>query len=162
MPEFFKRLTVNYSHETQLSFENCAIGSMDGSLSLFRFRADAPLPDAFFHGMARFDREYLLNRARKMGLEEYVEEIRVPTLTFESLSRKHGIRRIDLLQIDTEGFDFEIIKMAFALGIFPEIINYEWTELPPPQRRECKIMLLEHGYRFVDVGPDVLCVRSTE
>lgn len=162
MPDFFIKLVKNYEGETQLQFENSAIGSSDGSVSLFRFRPGTPLPQTFYHGLARFDGRYMIERARKMGLGKYIEEIQVPSLTFNSLARKHGIKQVDLLQIDTEGFDYEIVKMAFAAGIFPEIINYEWTELSKLQQHDCKVMLVERGYRFVDIGPDVLCVRSLD
>lgn len=160
MPDFFARLTRNYADEPQLDFENCAIGAVDGEVSLFRFKPDTPLPNNFFHGMARFDKNYMLARSRKMGLGDAIEEIKVPALTFETLTRKHNIRKIDFLQIDTEGFDFEIIKMAFSLNIFPEIINYEWTEISVEDRLACKSLLAEKGYSFVDVGPDVLCILN--
>lgn len=158
MPDFFARLTKNYADEPQLAFENCAIGAADGEVSLFRFKPDTPLPNNFFHGMARFDKNYMLARSIKMGLTDAIEEIKVPALTFDTLTRKHNIQKIDFLQIDTEGFDFEIIKMAFSLNILPEIINYEWTEISLEDRFACKTLLLEKGYSFIDVGPDVLCI----
>ncbi|MCR4347320.1 MAG: FkbM family methyltransferase [Sulfuricaulis sp.] len=160
MPDFFAKLTKNYADEPQLGFENCAIGARDGEVSLFRFKPDAPLPNNFFHGMARFDKSYMFARARSMGLNDAIEEIKVPALTFQTLVRKHNIRKIDFLQIDTEGFDFEIIKMAFSLSVLPEIINYEWTELSAEDRYACKTLLVEKGYSFVDIGPDVLCVLN--
>lgn len=160
MPDFFSRLTMNYADEPQLGFENCAIGTEDGEVSLFRFKPDTPLPNNFYHGMARFDKDYMLTRSGTMGLNDAIEEIKVPALTFETLVRKHDIKKIDFLQIDTEGFDFEIIKMAFSLDVLPEIINYEWTELSAEDRITCKMMLADKGYSFVDIGPDVLCVLN--
>lgn len=158
MPDFFERLKTNYLDEPQLVFENCAIGPVDDELSLYRFKPETKLPHKFFHGMARFDKGYMEARAKKMRLRDAIEEIKVPSLTFRTLLQKHNVSKIDLLQIDTEGFDFEIIKMAFAANMLPEIVNYEWTELSMRDRRDCKTLLIENGYSLIDVGPDVLCV----
>ena len=90
------------------------------------------------------------------------EELKVPTLTFESLINKYNISNISLLQIDTEGYDFEILKMVFSAKVFPEIINYEWTELSHKDRYECKKLLIKNGYRFIDVGADTLCLHNSK
>ena len=34
----------------------------------------------------------------------------VKSITFDTLLRRHGVSRLDLLQIDAEGYDFEILK----------------------------------------------------
>ena len=158
MPDIFKELKANYASEPQLSFENCAIGNRDGLTSLYRFMRDTPVPNDFFHGLARNDKEYMVNRAKSLGLLKYIEELHVPTLTFSSLLKKHEVKNLSLLQVDTEGYDFEILKMLFSYSIFPQIINYEWSELSYDDRRECKLMLLDKGYSFIDCGSDTLCL----
>jgi len=40
-----------------------------------------------------------------------METIETTTITFEDICKKEEITKIDYLQIDTEGFDYEIIKM---------------------------------------------------
>lgn len=160
LPDFFEELCQNYASEPQLIFENCAVATENGKRSMFRFKRNAPVPHEFFHGLARFDKDYIVNRARQFGLDDYVEEIIVSTLTFSSLLQKHNIKKVTLLQIDTEGYDYEILKMAFDANVFPEIINYEWTELTQRDRFECRCMLLENNYSFIDVGPDTLAVRD--
>lgn len=44
------------------------------------------------------------------GSEEQMLVVKVPSMSFMSLCRKYNLSKIDLLQIDTEGYDVEIIK----------------------------------------------------
>ena len=57
--------------------------------------------------------------------------IDVPCLTFDSLVSKHGVTAVDLVQMDTEGYDFEIVKLIDLDRLRPRLIMYE----APPFRR---------------------------
>ena len=50
-----------------------------------------------------------LFREAKRSIDECIEAVPVRTLTFETLLHKHSVRHIDLLQIDTEGFDDKVL-----------------------------------------------------
>jgi FkbM family methyltransferase len=161
LPDFFQELQKNYHHQPQLTFANCAISTRDGFMSIFRFKRNAPVPAEFFHGLARTDRVYIVKRAKQNGLECYVEEVKVPCLTFSTLINEHSITHVTLLQIDTEGHDYEVLKSVMASHIRPEFINYEWSEITARERYLCKQMLIDNGYKFIDVGADVLCKRES-
>ena len=45
------------------------------------------------------------------GKKDAMEKFVAKSITFDEICRQHGITDIDFLQIDTEGFDSEIIKM---------------------------------------------------
>jgi len=45
------------------------------------------------------------------GKKEDMVKIKAKTITFDEICKKHNISVIEYLQIDTEGFDAEIIKM---------------------------------------------------
>lgn len=83
----------------------------------------------------------------------------MPSLTLRTLLRKHGIQNLTLLMTDTEGFDCEIVNMAFDAGLRPAIIYYELSMPFPQARVDCKKRLMQAGYRFIDVGIDTLAVR---
>lgn len=53
----------------------------------------------------------------------------VQCITFDTLVQRNRVKRIDLLQIDTEGFDFEIIKMINFDRIKPRILQFEHRHL---------------------------------
>lgn len=160
LPDMFEQLKRNYCSESQLKFENAAIARSDGEVSIFRLSPDLPVEE-WVHGVAAFDKRLIVRMAREMGLLDHVQEVRVPASTFASLIAKHGVTKADLLQIDTEGLDLEIIKMAFEAGFFPEIINFEYIHLSFEDRCESRRLLGENGYRFVDVFRDTLAIRNT-
>ena len=112
------------------------------------------------HGIASFTRENLLAQGVP---PEYIETLPVHGTSLQSLLAKHGINKVSLLQIDTEGYDFEVIKSAFDAGIFPDLINYEHCWLVPNTRfQKCKQMLDSHGYQFVETGKDTLAIRQVK
>jgi FkbM family methyltransferase len=49
----------------------------------------------------------------------------VPAMTLAELLEKYSVTRLDLLQIDAEGYDAEIIKMLDTLPVRPAIIRFE-------------------------------------
>lgn len=166
LPDLFARLQANYAGQPKVEFERCAIGREDGEASLYRVRADAPLP-RWAHAIASFNRGHLSLHLSgiKIGIpdvEKYVEEIKVPCLKLSTLLRKHGIQDLTLLQIDTEGFDCEIIRMALDGGLRPAIINYEFVHASAQAQSDCKKRLRDAGYCFIDIGRDTLAVHGPQ
>lgn len=156
LPDLFDKLKANYSEEKQLLFENIAILPNDGEVKLFRVRADASVPK-HWHGIASFNKNNLLAQGVR---ESHIEQVSAKGTSLKSLTAKYNIKKISLLQIDTEGYDFEVIKSAFNSGIYPDMINYEHCWLPPLVRYNCKIALQDHGYKYVEVGKDTLAIRQ--
>lgn len=156
LPDIFDKLKQNYKDQPLLSFENVAILSHEGNVPIYRVRNDAPVP-YLWHGLASFTRDNLLSQGVP---PEYIDVCQVEGVSLQSLLTKHGINTVTLLQIDTEGYDFEVIKSTFDAGIFPNIINYEYWWLTPSIRHKCKQMLDMHGYQFLDVGKDTIAIRK--
>jgi FkbM family methyltransferase len=142
-PDVFARLQRNYEGVPGVTFENAAIAAKDGQRELYRFRPSPDLPQ-WAHGLASFSKETLTGNLQNVKGE--VETIHVPTLSFGSLLRKHNLERVDLLQIDAEGFDFEIIKMVDFSTVRPAIIHFEHGFLSREEQEECCRYLNKHGY----------------
>lgn len=160
LPDLFASLRLNYAGQPGLAFEQCAIGDADGEATIYRVRPNPEFP-TWLQGLASFDKEHLSSRKFGFpGLEQHVESVQVPMLTFPSLLRKHGLQELDFLQVDTEGYDCHIVESAIRTGLRPAIINYEFVHTLPAARAHCKQMLADHGYAFVDVGRDTLAVRD--
>ena len=160
MPEYFALLRVNYADQPQLMFENCAISTENGEKDLFRIKRDI-YSDPGFNGMASFDRLRPMQAKRILpNLDRNIEVIRVRTMTLAALLSKYNIKRVDLLQIDTEGFDYEILRMAVDINILPAIINYEHINLCLQDQISCRRMLSAHNYKFANNGPDTLAIRD--
>jgi FkbM family methyltransferase len=157
--DMFEKLKANYSTEPQLIFENVAVAKEDGQMTLYRFKPDTPGPD-YIQGMPSFDKWKLRRVALRHGLTSWIEEVRVPSVTFSHLIRRNNVNKISLLQIDTEGFDFEVVKMALDSGVLPSLINYEVINLTLKDRRESYRLLTSKGYSLIHGRSDTLAVHE--
>jgi len=64
------------------------------------------------------------------------------------LLAKSGLERIDILQIDTEGFDAEVIGMALALDVPPACINFENLHMSLEVKAGLYDLLTRSGYVY--------------
>lgn len=65
---------------------------------------------------------------------------------------------VDLLQIDVEGFDYEILKMINFDQLKPLVIKYEFSNLSKEDLISSKQLLRRNGYYFYDIGDDMIGV----
>ena len=91
--------------------------------------------------------------------ENYIQTQNVQCITFENIIDQFKVTKIDLLQIDTEGFDFEVIKMFPFQIMKPKIISFESDRLSTSDFNDCKIFLVRQGYNVSDIGRDAVAVR---
>jgi FkbM family methyltransferase len=159
LPTMFAKLTENYSDQPQVTFENCAIAREDGEVTLYHVRPDPSLPP-YVTRLASFSREVILRqRGTVPNIGNFIEQISLPALSLRTLLKKHGIHRVDWLQLDTEGFDFEVLKMLWATPIRPEIICFECDHLSRSDKIACAAMLREVGYNYISLGRDTIATR---
>jgi FkbM family methyltransferase len=167
---YFKKLILNYADCTRyINFENVAIATEFGLQRFFILREGAPqaaqeipewtwqlgslLENRTTELWDQFERDPRI----KQFLLENKEEIRVVGITFDQLLLKNKLSKVDFLQIDAEGFDYEIIKSIDLIRQRPTIINYERVLLGD-QQAECVALLRRHGYVVADHSIDTLAV----
>lgn len=158
LPDMFDSLRKNYADHPDLAFEQCAIGEADGEATIFRLKPDSSIPD-WLQGIASFDRGHLTTKRFGVpGIERLVEPVQVPVLTVSSLMKKHDLGGVDLLQVDTEGFDCKIVQWAIQAGLRPAVVNYEYYHSKPHEQSACKQLLQSCGYKFLDMDGDTLAL----
>lgn len=116
IPDYFRRLQENYEGNPNVRFENAAIDREHGIRTMYR-KGDLS------------SSSLMLNQNFADGV--YKEEA-VRVMSLEGLLQKHGVRQIDLLQIDAEGKDLEIIEDLDFTKYFPSVINFEANVLSDP------------------------------
>jgi FkbM family methyltransferase len=164
VPYVFKRLRQNYAETEHVAFENAAIADRDGSLSFFHLaQVDDPeregLPP-WYDAIGSFSRKHVI--AHKIAIpdiEKRVVETTVPCITFDSLCVKHGLDGVDLLVIDTEGYDYEILRHIDFSRHRPVVIGYEHRHLGPTDRANCRQLLHHAGYETKEEGHETWCLR---
>lgn len=152
-PTIFKKLCQNHPAREGLHFENCAIGEIDGKCKFYSFKDDGKLP---YHAtmLAGFSKDALIYNGH--GYKGEIEETSVVCLSLESLLAKYKIEALDVLQIDTEGYDFEILKMLEKTPLRPMLIHYEHGILSGKDRKACQRMLKGMGYTITVLDIDTM------
>lgn len=153
-PLIFLELKKNYAAERQLIFENAAISPKDGETKMYCAMAENGEPTS---GLTTFRREVLEYR---VGPRAKIEEINVPARTFQTLFVRHAIGRVDLLQIDTEGFDCEILKLFDFMAYSPTIVRFEHIHLSRRELTEAVTKLTGLGYQLHRDAIDLVAIRN--
>jgi FkbM family methyltransferase len=150
LPNVFERLKRNYAGQNRLRFVNAAVSAQNGRQKLYTVAMDG---DSTL--MASFRRDTL---AKAVPAGTTISEIEVPTMRLDELLVTHDVADIDLLQIDVEGYDFEVIKMVDFARWRPSIIHYEHYHLSNADRQACQAYLHERGYRIQSAGIDTTAI----
>ncbi len=145
MEASFQKLKKIYDGKPNVHLVQAAISHSDGNAVMFKVRPGSKSDNISSGGLPSFDKAHLLKHEVP---ENEIEQVSVPCLTLTSLLAKFHLRKIDILQIDTEGFDAEIIKMALRLDDIPDCINFENVHLSLETRRELYDLLTQKGYLF--------------
>lgn len=114
------------------------------------------------------------------GSKEDMVKLKTQSIKFDSLCRIFGLKHIDYLQMDTEGFDSEIIKMIDLSKIDIKQIRYEQWNFDPEVftkyhndkaahlgkngMREAEMKLNSAGYTLKIVhdedGNDIIAIKN--
>lgn len=165
-PLSFKQLVENYRGEEKLIFENALIGSEDGLATLYAVPDQGEKFHCWVYQCASQDRNTVLRSLQifketvepgiPSNYDSLIQEIQVPSMTIRRLISKHQIKSVDLLVLDTMGYDFEIIKLFPFESIKPTIIHFEHNTLSFTDQANCFKYLSELGYSFASVAVDTV------
>jgi FkbM family methyltransferase len=163
VPFVFERLRRNYEERPGVALENVAVDRRDGTRRFYHLAEVADheaegLP-RWYDGIGSFSREEVLSHAYHIpDIADRLVEIDVPCVTLETLCRRNGIEWLDLLLIDTEGYDWEIIRHIDLSRWKPRLLVYEHYHLGPEERRACRGHLGRAGYETMEEHFDTFCL----
>jgi hypothetical protein len=66
---------------------------------------------------------------------------------------------VDLVVVDTEGYDAEILESIDFSAAPPRLVVYEHYHLGPDEQRACRERLEAAGYETLEEGFDTFCLR---
>jgi len=89
-------------------------------------------------------------------VDDWFSKERVRCVTFGELVESFNIKKIDILAIDTEGYDFEVIKLIDMSAVKPRIIVFESVHLEKFVYKACVKYLRQNGYALNEDGKDVI------
>lgn len=164
VPYVFKRLEERYGNHPRVRLEMCAIAEEPGLRPFYHVREAAPGEAIWpwYHALGSFKREVLLSHASFIpDIENRVSEVQVPCVTFNDLCVRSGLPYLDLLQVDTEGYDYEVLRSVDFEAWRPRFVMYEHHHLATADRCAARKLLTEQGYLTFEHGLDTAALDST-
>lgn len=155
--EQFEKLLLSYKTVNRLQnliFENVAISDTNGTRILYKVHPDYVRSNQQT-GLASFYPDKALST---YAVDSKVTSEEVQCITMATLLERNNVKKIDLLQIDTEGFDYEIIKMIDFDKIKPALIHFEHKHLSSNLYRECIKLLESKGYEILEKRADTAAI----
>ena len=149
--EYYDKLVSNFPKRNNISFENSAITENDGQKTIYKINSESiqnnKVPD-WCDGISTF---YKTNDVFSSISEEHILTETVNTITVDSLVKKYNISNIDILQIDTEGYDYFILTQILDKGYKPKYIYIEIAHMTNNDLELLKNRLLNDNYRvYID------------
>jgi FkbM family methyltransferase len=157
-----------YRKYPKVKIVNAAIGYEDGRASIYTISFSQ---DRWATGLTRFDRELLLDlirsgrldrRLKRYGIEgptdheDWVSEKQISVRSLSSVVDEYNLDQVDLMMIDTEGFDHEVLKMVNMDRLLPNLIVFEDMHIGQPDYSECVERLRRYGYATHRIGPNTV------
>jgi FkbM family methyltransferase len=157
----FRRLRRNYRAEPRFIFENVAISSREGQKTFYFLSEQAgqdiaDLP-TWTQGLGSFQLEHLKECLRP-DLWPYISEEQMTCVPLASVLEKHNVVSIDLLLIDTEGYDFKVLSQVDFQRYRPLVIVYEHHHLSNGEREQARELLQGFGYHLREIDGDTLAL----
>lgn len=145
--EAFDRLKQNYADKPHFVFENVAIAEKNGQKDFYVFKEQCN------------DRLGSLNpevQAKRLYKGE-LTRTRVNCIKFSELCARNDITKIDLLHLDTEGYDAEIIKTIDFNKIKIRMLMFENKHLQKSELKHVESILITHNFAVISNGNDTFC-----
>lgn len=145
LPNIYARLVTNYQDYKDIIPINIAIHPSSKFASIYYVdnKSLSEYPD-WVTGIASMNKEHLFHSG--IADEDISEQI-VECISLMDVVEKYDFYNTDVLQIDTEGFDFEIIKTIDFKKLKPRLIKFEWMNLSASDQKSVSNMLVQHGYK---------------
>jgi FkbM family methyltransferase len=165
VPYLFEKLKDNYmGFHDRLFFENSAIASESGKLKFYRLqRSNLPDLPEWYDQLGSFKKEVILKHRKIVPFfDDLLMEDTVNAITFKELLDKYSIKKLSLVHIDTEGYDFEIIKMIPFSDLGIDLIMFEHKHLSYPDYKQALRLLQGYGYEAhsVENSGDTIALKK--
>lgn len=162
--EHFSKLEQNYQYHDNIFFENSAIAETDGIKQIYKVDTNAiteyDLPEWLLGTSSLFNDRNAIggNDGLLWGIKmdndiydkykNHIIQENIQCITFDQLINKYNINKIDIIQIDTEGYDFIIFNQIDLTKYKPSIIKLEIINLHKHELDQIIDTLRFNGYNY--------------
>lgn len=148
MLNLFKKRYINRDN---LIYANVAVHSKKKKIQLYTVKNPSNYSQT---GWASFYHRHIPKKNKE------IKVIDVKAMPLMAIIQKSKFKNIDLLQIDTEGFDYEVLNM-FNFDLYkPFIIQYEHIHLSTKDYLKSIKLLENNGYYCIRGKNDTISIRK--
>ena len=156
LPDMFDRLVQNYQDRPGLKFECSAITDADGPIEMSRIPTEL-IKDGIVPEWAEGCSTLVTDGYIEDLLPHMVKET-VRGITIGTLYEKYG-SDFDFVQVDTEGFDYNIFMQLLQRGLTSDVYKIEIGHITYTKTVWMRWVLEQQGYKtFID-GYDLIAYR---
>lgn len=146
----FEKLASLYRNSKRITPLRMALADHNGSLKMSTSALEGSAMASAIQG-----------HNKRFGIDGgTLREIQVPCITAASLLQKCGWPQIDFLQVDVEGYDWDVVNHFLQISVEPLVINFELLHLDRKTRLESAAALKKRGYHFIDNHLDRIAFHS--
>ena len=147
----YQRLVERYATNPRVSLINAAVAEHDGVVKLY-VPGSGNSPKA----------SLIAQHHRRFGSDaKEVRDIEVPSVSVGSLLKMLHGEHLHLLQVDTEGMDYQILKWFFDAGVEPEVLNFESLHLSKAERLASRQLLNDREYWWIESDQDTFALKES-
>jgi len=156
--EYYNELCENYKTFNNVLKVNKAVHEKDNSAIIYKIdKTKVNLYPKWVKGIASFDITNLTKFEFIKKEHIITEEVVAEHLMKIVLDSK--IQYFDYFQIDTEGYDYCVVKMFDFFKFKPKIVKAEFVNLTTKEKDEMKKKLVNNGYYVFYEGLDIVGVN---
>ena len=125
LPDIYEKLVENYQSCRNIKPFNLAIHATEVEMVLHRVKpARAAEVPGFARGIASFDETHW-EKTSLVPNSDFMQKVKVNCISFADFIKLNTIEKLDLLLLDTEGYDYQILMSVDFTHIKPRIIRFE-------------------------------------
>lgn len=157
--EYFDELNENYKYNDKILKINKAVHETLKKVTIYKVgkKSFTKYPD-WVKGIASFNKNHL-TKFDFIENDDIIKETVCADHIMNILKEFYVDSKVDYVQIDTEGYDYHILKMIDFKKLDLNIIKLEFVNLSENEKKNSKAILKENGfYTFVE-GIDLIGIN---
>lgn len=159
--DYFDELVENYRPYPSVTPVHAAIHRTEKEMTIYRVDPVRQKAEGLRKGIASFNPTHY---KRHHTPDDAMIAEKVPCMSLDELLAKYALTELDLLQIDTEGYDAEIVRSIDFAKLKPKIIRFEHGRLKTMPRDtflEIADLLRVQGYDLIIEPRDAIAYRPS-
>ena len=162
----FLKLKKNYEKYTKINCLNLAIDIQNGSKEIFSVNSmyfsyyEKKFNNVkvdWLNILSSFNKKHLINHGIK---EKHIISKEISCITFSKLIDNYDYYDLDLLIVDTEGYDVNLINNFVDTLVIRPMIIFEWIHAEKNEIEALLKKLEKFNYKFLKIGRDLVCFKK--